>query len=671
MAVLEMQRIGICAQKKDRKQILELLQRRGVVEVDTNVEEDEVFRKMDTSGQRQLFEKNVQQAENALEILQQYVPESKGMLSSLEGRPLVEADRFRKVIAGQDAIVATAKKISDLSRQISENKANIQKRDNQYEALEPWKTMGVPMNFAGTRRTAALIGTFPEVLTTDQLIGKITESVPDLDAFYAEVVSSDRDQTYVFILVAKKDAEMCEEQLRAAGFARPSQIGSLTPAARQEQLLKKKSILVESNEKLAEEIKSFAGSREDLQLAVDYFRVRLNKYEILGGLLQSRNTFLVTGYVPKRYAESLEKELEERFTLGIELTAPEEEEDVPVQLSNGTVASSFEGVVESFGLPGKGEIDPTAIMSACYIFLFGLMLSDAAYGFLIFAACFAALKMFPRMENSMRKSLRMFMLCGLSTVFWGVMYGSYFGDVVDVVSKTFFGKSLTIKPLWFVPLNEPMRMLVYSMLFGLIHMFLGMGIKAYMLIRDKRYLDCFCDVGLWLIFLLGLIFLFLPSSMFESISQMHIVFPAFMGTLSKVMAIGGAIGICLMSGRNNKNWALRIALGAYDLYNVTGWLSDILSYSRLLALGLATGVIASVINAMGSMLGSGVVGAIGFIIIFLVGHTLNLAINLLGAYVHTNRLQYVEFFGKFYEGGGRAFNPFHMETKYTEIKEEN
>ena len=137
-----------------------------------------------------------------------------------------------------------------------------------------------------------------------------------------------------------------------------------------------------------------------------------------------------------------------------------------------------------------------------------------------------------------------------------------------------------------------------------------------------------------------------------------------------VLAAAGAAGIVLMSGREKKNPALRIALGAYDLYNITGWLSDVLSYSRLLALGLATGVIASVINQMGSMLPNNAAGVIFFIVIFIVGHTLNLAINLLGAYVHTNRLQFVEFFGKFYEGGGKPFEPFKENTKYADIKEE-
>jgi V/A-type H+-transporting ATPase subunit I len=124
------------------------------------------------------------------------------------------------------------------------------------------------------------------------------------------------------------------------------------------------------------------------------------------------------------------------------------------------------------------------------------------------------------------------------------------------------------------------------------------------------------------------------------------------------------------SGRENRNWAIRIALGAYNLYGVTGWLSDVLSYSRLLALGLATGVIASVVNTMGSMLGGGVGGAIFFIVVFLIGHTMNMAINLLGAYVHTNRLQFVEFFGKFYDAGGKTFEPFTTNTKYIEVKEE-
>ena len=251
------------------------------------------------------------------------------------------------------------------------------------------------------------------------------------------------------------------------------------------------------------------------------------------------------------------------------------------------------------------------------------------------------------------------------------MFGGYFGDAISVISSTFFGKEVSIPPLWFAPLDEPMRMLVWSMLFGLIHLYTGLFVKAYMYIRDGKILDAVCDVGFWLLLITGLVLILMPTEIFASISQMTFVFPEPLNMLAKGMAIVGAVGILLMSGRDKKNhWGLRIALGAYDLYGITSWLSDILSYSRLLALGLATGVIASVFNQMGSMFGSGIIGAILFIIVFVIGHIFNIAINLLGAYVHTCRLQYVEFFGKFYEGGGREFHPFRSNTKYVDVKEE-
>ena len=343
-------------------------------------------------------------------------------------------------------------------------------------------------------------------------------------------------------------------------------------------------------------------------------------------------------------------------------------EQPPVLLENNAFTRPVEGVVESFGLPKKGEFDPSAIMAVFYYILFGMMLSDAAYGLIIFLACFIAIKKFPRMSDSLNKSLHMFMYCGISTTVWGLLFGGFFGDAITVVSNVFFHKNIELKALWFVPLQDPMRLLMYSMVIGIIHMFLGLGIKGYMLLKDKKIVDFVCDVLLWYSLLIGLILLLLPTELFASISQMTFVFPAWLSILSKALTIIGLVGLLLMSGRRKGNkWAIRIALGAYDIYNVTGWLSDLLSYSRLLALGLATGVIASVVNSMGSMVGDGPVGIIVFIIVFIVGHTLNLAINLLGAYVHTNRLQYVEFFGKFYEGGGRAFNPFTLKTKYVEL----
>lgn len=675
MAVMQMQRISICALKKDRKSILEKIQAMGVMEISQVGNDDAYFQKMDTASVRANFERQAQAADQALDVLQTYAPLKQSMLSSLEGKALIDKNLYEKAAAEKDNILQTANQIITLNKEIAENKANIAKIENQVESLIPWLALDVPMNCNGTKSTSMFIGTIAGALTLEQIYALIAKHAPNVDGVDVSVVSTERDMTYICVLCMKQDSQAVEEALRLSGFARPSQMVLQIPSKLKRDLEEQIGQLNKKNEQLEKRITDYAGSRQDLEVISDYYRIRAEKYEVLGTLPQSQKAFLLSGYVPAKAVPAVEKELNENYDCIFDVEDVREDEEAPVLLNNNAFSESVEGVLESYGLPAKGEIDPTTIMSFFYVFLFGLMLSDAAYGLIIFAACFIVLKKFPRMGIGMRKALRMFMYCGISTLIWGVLFGGYFGDAVDVIARTFFHKELAegtsiIPALWFVPLNDPMKMLIYSMLFGVIHLFTGLGMKGYMLLKDKKYLDFFCDVVLWYVLLISLLLMLIPSEIFASIAQAHIVFPPVVNAIAKYGAIAGAVGIVLMSGRSSKNFGLRIALGAYDLYNITGWLSDVLSYSRLLALGLATGVIASVVNQMGSMFGSGILGAILFLAVFLFGHTFNLAINLLGAYVHTNRLQFVEFFGKFYEGGGRAFNPFKSNTKYVDIKEE-
>lgn len=670
MSVLQMQRISICAMKKDRKAILEELQRLGVMEIETSRMPSEGLEKMDTLEDRQKFEKQASILDQALDVLQEYAPEKTSMLSSLEGKKLVERKVYQDVVSNRESILDTAQHILLMKKKEAEGKAEIVKLLAQKEALLPWLSLSVPMDYEGTKKTKVFIGSIGSVMTQEEVMAKIAEAAPDLTACDVEIVSADKDQTCLTAICLRTEADLLEEALRSAGFSRPAQTITEIPAKEVEKIETRISEVGKEIADFGKEIQDQTGHRENLKTLSDYYRTRAQRYEVLGQVPQTRNTFVISGYIAKKNAAKLAEKLDREYSLSVEIEDLPEEEEAPVLLENGKATRSVEGVLESFGLPAKGEVDPTKIMFVFYVFLFGLMLSDAAYGLIIFVACAVLLKKYPRMSDGMAKSLRMFMYCGISTLVWGILFGGYFGDVVNVVSRVFFGHEVGIPALWFVPLNDPMKLLIFSMLFGLIHLFTGLAIKGYMCLRDKRYMDFFCDVVLWFAFLIGLILMLLPSSLFYSISQMHIVFPAALETFSKVLAIVGAVGLLLMSGRSSKNPALRIALGAYDLYNITGWLSDVLSYSRLLALGLATGVIASVVNQMGSMAGKGVFGAIVFIIVFIIGHIFNIAINLLGAYVHTNRLQYVEFFGKFYEGGGRAFNPFKANTKYVDVKEE-
>lgn len=526
------------------------------------------------------------------------------------------------------------------------------------------------MNYGGTAHTVMLPGTMPGGTTMEQVYDLVAEQAPEVEGVEVHEISAEQDSTYLAVFCLRKDAEKVEEALRSGGFAKPAQICGDVPAQAVEAMKEQIAAHYAKIEQIRSDVAGLASERENLQLLADYYRVRSEKYAVLGELPQSDRTFVISGYVPKKCVADMERALKDKYDCVIDVEDLKEDEEAPVLLKNNSFASGAESVLTAFGLPGKGEIDPTSIMAVFYVFLFGMMLSDAAYGAIVSIACGVLLLKFPRMSESMKKAFQLFFWCGLSTLFWGILFGGYFGDAINVISRVFFGHEVGIKPLWFAPLDDPMKLLVFSMLFGVIHLFTGLGIKGYMCLRDKKYMDFLCDVVLWYALLIGLLIMLIPSELFASIAQMTIVFPPFVNTLGKVLAIVGAVGIVLMSGRSNKNFALRLALGAYDLYNVSGWLSDVLSYSRLLALGLATGVIASVINQMGSMFGNSIPGTIAFTVVFIGGHIFNLAINLLGAYVHTNRLQFVEFFGKFYEGGGREFNPFKANTKYADVKEE-
>ena len=674
MAVVEMQKISISAHRSNRKAILETLQKLEVIQVVEADLDETGLRHKNTADARATFEKNADLADQALAILDKYVPEKQGMLSGLAGKELIDDASFDKVVESQQDCMAVARKIVRNEKEISECSGNILKNENQKESLVPWMNLDVPMSFTGTDKTAAFIGSVQGVCDEAQVYALIKEKTEGIEELSVTVLSSESDMTNIFVLCLKEAREKVESALRSLGFAKPPQAVLGVPKKVAEDLDRDTEKQKTEIERLKKGIEEYAGSREDLRIVSDYYRTRAEKYRLLGTIPQTRKAFFIEGWVPKESAEAVAKLLTEKYGAVVDYEEKKEGETEPTLLRNNKFSRNYEPVLASYGLPQHGKVDPTTIMSFFYMFFFGMMLSDAGYGLLMVIGCGFALLKFPRMAQGMKKMITMFFWCGVSTVFWGIMFGGFFGDVIDVVAKTFFGYTgdKIVKPLWFDPLTSPMRLLIWCMLFGIIHLFFGLGIKGYQYLKDGDIVGFVSDIIAWYAFLIGLILMLLPTDLFANIAQMQFNFPPFVAPLAKGLAIGGMVVILLMSGRANKNWGLRIALGAYDIYGVTGWLSDALSYSRLLALGLATGVIASVINTMAAMVGEGkgIIGLIIFFIIFIIGSVLNFAINLLGAYVHTNRLQYVEFFGKFYDGGGEPFEPFETKTKYIEFNKE-
>lgn len=670
MAVMPMQRIGIYALKSRRKPILELIQRRGVVEIHAEKAEDAVFRQTDTAPAKARFENNTSTLQAALEALDKLEPEKKSLFAPLEGRTPIPLSRYEETAGAAGKTLRAASRVNALWKKCADDRAEILRLEAQIRMLEPWSRLDVSMRTTGTASTAAFIGSFPAEYTEEALKAEIARGAPEIDGVAVEVLSAGTQQTCAFLLCHASNGAKLEAFLRSIGFTYPADRSKKPPQARMQDLNARIEKLRAEIDGAEAEIRTYAALRGAMQYTIDYFSMRIEKYDVLGRMWQSPHVFVITGYIPAESAPALEKELTEKFEAYVELETPAEDEDVPVKLKNNAFAAPVEGVLESYSMPGRKEIDPSTLMAVFYYFLFGMMLSDAGYGLLMVIGCGIALAKFKNMEESLRKFLKMFLYCGISTVFWGAMFGSFFGDAVTVIGKTFFNVDIAIPALWFTPLNEPMRLLLFSFLIGVIHLFAGLGAQFYQLARQGLWKDAIFDVVFWYMLVGGGILYLLSMQMFADMVSLGFTLPAAVGTAGAIAAGIGAVGIVLTAGRESRSPFKRLLKGLYGLYGVSSYLSDILSYSRLLALGLATGVIASVFNQMGAMLGNSPAGVAVFVFAFLVGHTLNLGINVLGAYVHTNRLQFVEFFGKFFEGGSRKFNPFSAKTKYFKITEE-
>ena len=668
MAMLQMQRIFIYALKKDRKPLLELLQRRGVVEINDELPEDNVFHRADTSHAKSSFEKNINISMEAIGILDKYAPVNKSMLSMVEGRRIISVEDYASYKEKYESMVKTATRLVACNKLIAENKAEIMRLEVQAEMISPWISFDVPMNFTGTRSTRCFIGTLPKLFTLEAIYEKLAESMP----VNVEIISASKEQTCIFVICSKNNADTVYDTLREMEFAYPGLVSDRAPSAQLESINQQIAQAKEVIDKTEQEIIQLAAMRDDILFLQDYERMRYDKYEVIGKLLQTKNMFVLSGYIAEQDCKTLEADLTSRFEAAVEFEEPGIEDDVPIKLKNNAFARPLEWVVDGFSLPGKGEVDPTFSMALFYYLLFGIMFADAGYGLIMVAACgFLLIKGRGKIELFNKNFLEMFLYCGISTIFWGVLFGSYFGDVFDVIATTYFGatKVPIIPPLWFFPVNEPIRMLTFSMALGILHLLFGLCMKIYQLARQRDYIGILYDAVSWFTLIVASTILLLSMDMIKNILGVDIAISSVVVTVCGVLAVLSSVVIVLTNGRESKNPFKRFLKGVYALYGITGYLSDVLSYSRLLALGLASGVISSVINKMAAMAGKGVVGPLVFIIILVFGHIINFAINILGAYVHTNRLEYVEFFGKFYEGGGRSFNPFGMKTKYYKVKE--
>ena len=656
MSIINMQRVAVIGLDTEKEKLMNQLMDFGAVELtdqsgklseeiwagSTSIDEDR--------EKAAAIEGKLNRAEQALEVIEKYGDIRHPLFKT---RRSVKKSQMGRILEEEKTNEKNVDYLLEMNERIHSLNEKLNKLNQDKASLNPWVNYDPPLEITGTDTTVIFTGVLPAGTDTEKL-GALLEE--EIETVLFKVVGSDKDMFYTAVLTPEERQDDVLALLKQSGFSLVTfKDMKGTVKENLERIEGEKDVLENEIKKTASEIGAAAGMKDGIEEYSDILTIGLDKERIRAKLLKTRKTFFIEGWVPERCVSDVSAILDENGCY-YTFREPLEDEEVPVLMENRSMVVPFEAVTEMYSLPAYRGFDPTSIFALFYAVFFGMMLSDAGYGILMAVGCWAALRKFD-LEGMTYKMVKLLFYCGISTTVWGALFGGWFGDIVPVFTRTFLEKEVAVSPLWFNPLDDPMKLLILSLALGVIHLFIGMGIKAYMQIREGHWFDAVCDEGFWYVTILGLIAWLGGGTINEALPK-----------IGMYMSIVGAAGLLLTGGRHNKGFG-KITGGLSNIYNITSYMSDILSYARLLALGLATGVIAQVVNTMGTLFGGGITGLIALTVIFLFGHTLNLAINALGAFIHASRLQYVEFFGKFYEDGGEPFDPFRRKTKYIKLED--
>ncbi|NLX62796.1 MAG: V-type ATP synthase subunit I [Tissierellia bacterium] len=648
MAIVKMSKFSLFAFDSEMEDLLQELQKFEYVHFHNLEEEEELIEEglEAVSVPEGIVEVNeeISKVKYGLDMLAKYYERDTGIKAMIEGKATLTFEELEKKALEFD-YHQVYNKLRSLSNEIEKYEEEAVKLNARKEELIHWEGLEYPLeDLYSLRQCQVFTGIIPT-----KMKDKLNQELLDLEYAYFEVVSEDKKNMYIFALTSKDEEEKLNDILRINAFSAIRLEGEDTPKEELNTINERLRELKDEKEKTLEKVKELAHNVPNLEILYEYLMNKKLRIAVNENFLKTEKVNVIEGYIPTEkvddFTRIIQKTQKNAYYLEVH-DAEEDDPNVPILLKNSKFVETFESLTSMYALPRYNEIDPTPLLAPFYLAFFGMMVADAGYGLITVIACFIALKV-ANLSESQEKFVRFFYYLGFSTTIWGLIFGSFLGGIVPI-------------PGLMDPANEYQKLLIMSIVFGLIHLYFALGIKAYMSIREGKYLDALYDVGFWYMALSGGIVFLLT---------IVISLPPVVGTISKAVLIIGAVGIVLTNGRSAKSAGGKLAAGLYELYGISSYVGDFVSYSRLMALGLSGGFIASAINMMVEMLiGLGVVGYVAGIVVFVVGQLFNIFLSLLSAYVHTIRLTYVEFFGKFYEGGGKAFNIFRSKPKYINLK---
>ncbi len=643
MAILKMKKLRICGVSEEQTQLIRQLQLLGSVEIGapcalTDTQGVQVFCAGDGKSADALLRTSARLA-SALETLKHYETKKGGLFAARPEKTIGELFSDEAYAAALD----TAQAVLDAQDARSRLTAEKSRLTAVREGFVPWQTLPLPLETLGTQHTRILLGTVPAQTDLEALRARVFEAA---DEVQLEQISADQQSRYLLVFVHKCAAEAVGAALREAGFALTTFDGVQGTAA--ENIRRTDEAIAACEQQDAEKLEALtalAAQKPALQLAFDRCTQEISKAQAADRLAHSEKTFCLSGWVPCEDVGKLEALLS-GFCCAWELTdpAPEEYPDVPVKLKNNKLTWPLNMVTEMYSLPAYDGVDPNPLMAPFFILFYGIMMADMGYGLLMILASIIITKK-SRPKGTSGQMFGLMFSCGISTFIMGALTGGFFGDflpqLVGIIDPDTTFKAL---PSLFTPLDDTITILLGAMALGFVQIVTGMAISFVEKIKKGQIMDAIWEELTWWV-------------VFAGIACMAL------GVTNIVLYVGLAM-VVVGSGWSAKGFGKVTAIFGSVYNHVTGYFGDILSYSRLMTLMLAGSVIASVFNTLGAIPGN----VVFFLIVSALGNGLNFALNLLSCYVHDLRLQCLEYFGKFYQDGGKPFEPLAINTKYVDIQ---
>lgn len=643
MAILKMKKLRICGVSEEQTQLIRQLQLLGSVEIGapcalTDTQGVQVFCAGDGKSADALLRTSARLT-SALETLKHYETKKGGLFAARPEKTIGELFSDEAYAAALD----TAQAVLDAQDARSRLAAEKSRLTAVRESFVPWQQLPLPLETLGTQHTRILLGTVPAQTDLEALRAKVFEAA---DEVQLEQISADQQSLYLLVFVHKCAAEAVGAALREAGFALTTFDGVQGTAAENIRRTDEAIAACEQQdaEKLAE-LTALAAQKPALQLAFDRCTQEISKAQAADRLVHSEKTFCLGGWVPCEDVGKLEALLS-GFCCAWELTdpAPEEYPDVPVKLKNNKLTWPLNMVTEMYSLPAYDGVDPNPLMAPFFILFYGIMMADMGYGLLMILASIIITKK-SRPKGTSGQMFGLMFSCGISTFLMGALTGGFFGDflpqLVGIIDPDTTFKAL---PSLFTPLDDTITILIGAMALGFVQIVTGMAISFVEKIKKGQIMDAIWEELTWWVVFAGIACMVL-------------------GVTNIVLYVGLAM-VVVGSGWSAKGFGKVTAIFGSVYNHVTGYFGDILSYSRLMTLMLAGSVIASVFNTLGAIPGN----VVFFLLVSVAGNGLNFALNLLSCYVHDLRLQCLEYFGKFYQDGGKPFEPLAINTKYVDIQ---